>query len=99
MTVVTPWLAFAGISGEANKARSSWVCTSMNPGATILPDTSISRAPVDLATSPTAAMRSPTIATSARTRGLPVPSMTVPPRKIRARHAQLPLVIKIRSIG
>ena len=47
-TVVTPWLAFAAMSGDAKSARSSWVCTSINPGATILPETSTSREPVDL---------------------------------------------------
>ncbi len=57
------------MSGVANRARSSCVCTSIKPGATILPDTSSSRAPSALSTLPTATMRSPAIATSARRRG------------------------------
>ena len=71
ITVVTPWLAFAAMSGVASSARSSCVCTSIKPGATIMPATSISRAPAVLATSPIAAMRSPATATSARNRGPP----------------------------
>src|SRR5437867_2249405 len=72
------------MSGVANSARSSWVCTSIKPGATILPATSISRAPVTLATTPTAAMRSPVIAMSAGRRGRPLPSTTSPPRRIQS---------------
>src|SRR5206468_2424760 len=72
------------MSGEANSARSSCVCTSMNPGATIRPATSISRAPWVFGISPTAAMRSPATATSARKRAAPVPSITVPPRRIQS---------------
>src|SRR5215831_10545465 len=83
-TVVTPWLVLAPIAGVANSARSSWVCTSIKPGATILPATSISRALSAWATTPTAATRSPVMATSARRRGPPRPSITSPPRKIQS---------------
>src|ERR1700747_2910119 len=83
-TVVTPWLALAAISGVANSARSSWVCTSIKPGATILPETSISRAPVGRATSPTAVTRAPVMATSPRRRGPPRPSTTSPPRRTQS---------------
>src|SRR5271166_1502878 len=83
-TVVTPWLALAAIAGVANSARSSWVCTSIKPGATILPAASISRAPAARATTPTAATRSPVMATSARRRGPPRPSITSPPRRIQS---------------
>src|ERR1700693_635860 len=84
ITVVTPWLAFAAMSGEANSARSSCVCTSIKPGATIRPETSISRAPCAFDACPTAEIRSPATATSARKRGAPVPSITVPPRRIQS---------------
>ena len=83
-TVVTPWLALAAISGVANSARSSWVCTSIKPGATTIPDTSTSRAPCARSTAPIAAIRSPAIATSARNRTRPLPSITSPPRKIQS---------------
>ena len=46
ITVVTPWLALAAIAGVASSARSSWVCTSMKPGATQSPATSISCRPL-----------------------------------------------------
>ena len=78
ITVVTPWLAFAAMSGVANSARSSCVCTSIKPGATILPgDIDLARARRLGDASPTAAIRSPAIATSPRKRGPPVPSITV----------------------
>ena len=40
-TVVTPWLIFGSICGAASTIWSSCVCTSMKPGATILPLTSM----------------------------------------------------------
>ena len=40
-TVVTPWLTFIAMSGVFRRARSSWVWTSMKPGATTLPAASI----------------------------------------------------------
>ena len=40
-TVVTPWLIFGSICGAASTIWSSCVCTSMKPGATILPATSM----------------------------------------------------------
>ena len=51
-------------------------CTSMNPGATRRSRASIVRAAVAAASAPTAAMRSPVMPMSARSHGLPVPSMT-----------------------
>ena len=36
-TVVTPWLTFGAMSGDESIRRSSCVCASMKPGATILP--------------------------------------------------------------
>src|SRR3989454_10212833 len=52
----------------------------MNPGATTWPVASITRAASPPSPGPTTAMRSPSIATSARCPGAPVPAMTVPPR-------------------
>src|SRR3989441_513316 len=52
----------------------------MTPGATTWPVASITRAASPPSPGPTTAMRSPSIATSARCPGAPVPSMTVPPR-------------------
>ena len=79
-TVVTPWLAFIAMVGLSIRAVSSWVCTSMKPGATTLPAASISLSPFSEPGAPTAAMRSPLIATSAANSFLPVPSATWPLR-------------------
>jgi hypothetical protein len=54
--------------------------TLMNPGATASPRASITVAARAIGSSPTSATRSPTMATSARRPGAPVPSNTVPPR-------------------
>ena len=83
-TVVTPWLAFIAMPGFSISAVSSWVCTSMKPGATIRPAASNSLSPRNVPGSPTAAMRSLLIATSALRRGAPVPSMTTPLRRMRS---------------
>src|SRR5262249_28159471 len=64
--------------GLSIRAVSSWVCTSMKPGATTLPAASISLSPLSDPGSPTAAMRSPFKATSAANSFLPVPSATWP---------------------
>src|SRR3954454_15440819 len=56
---------------------------STQPGVTRSPPASIVRVAVPRA-SPTPPIRSPSIATSARRRGAPVPSTTVPPRMIRS---------------
>ena len=60
------------------------------------PVASMVRAACTPAKSPTAAMRSPETATSARWRAAPVPSITVPPMKrtsylLFRRHRRLPL--------
>jgi len=83
MTVVTPWLIFGSMCGSERTIWSSWVCTSMNPGATILPLASSTSAPPCARSAPTSTMRSPWMRTSAAKRGAPVPSMTVPPRRSR----------------
>src|SRR5215813_6505099 len=51
----------------------------MNPGVTIRPVASITREASPRSPRPTAAMRSPSTATSAATPGAPLPSITVPP--------------------
>src|SRR5215510_14374479 len=51
----------------------------MNPGVTISPVASITRDASPLSPRPTAAIRSPSTATSAATPGAPLPSITVPP--------------------
>ncbi len=86
-TVVTPWLIFGSMSGPSITARSSWVCTSMKPGATTRPATSMlsfARSAAMLPVGATAAMRSPRMATSAWMRGAPEPSITVPLRSRRS---------------
>src|SRR4030095_7375191 len=52
---------------------------SMKPGVTISPLASMTRVASPLRPEPTAAMRSPSTATSAATPGAPLPSTTVPP--------------------
>src|SRR4029450_10830643 len=52
---------------------------SMKPGVTISPLASMTRVASPLRPGPTAAMRSPSTATSAATPGAPLPSTTVPP--------------------
>jgi hypothetical protein len=87
ITVVTPWLTFGVIRGVLKTARSSWVCTSIKPGATTRPATSISwAASVSSFCSglEIAAIRPSAKATSASRAGAPVPSTTRPPRRIRS---------------
>ena len=99
-TVVTPWLTFGSMCGAERTIWSSWVCTSMNPGATIMPPASITRAPSAARFAPTATMRSPSMRTSALKRGAPVPSMTVPPRSSKAgESAPVPDLIASSSIA
>ena len=74
-TVVTPWLTFGAISGADSIRRSSCVCASMKPGATIFPPRRsrlLARAP---ASSPMRAIGPPDTATSAANRGARVPSI------------------------
>src|SRR5687767_14502304 len=53
---------------------------SMKPGVTVLPVASMTRAAWPSSDGATAAMRSPSTATSARRAGAPLPSTTEPPR-------------------
>ncbi len=61
----------------------------MNPGVTVLPVQSTVRAAARSARSPTAVMRSPLIATSARRAALPLPSITEPPLSFRSQSMRL----------
>src|SRR5207247_8958209 len=58
---------------------SEWLGVSTKPGHTNSPSASMVRSAASLDRWPTAAMRSPTMPTSARTHGLPVPSINLPP--------------------
>src|SRR5215831_14435151 len=80
ITVVTPWLILGRASGAESTIRSSWVCTSMNPGATTLPATSMTWAPSLASPGSIATIRPSSMRTSASNRSAPVPSITVPPR-------------------
>src|SRR5258708_7421487 len=60
---------------------------SMKPGATTRPRASISALPRP-GTTPTAAMRSPRMATSPATAGAPVPSTMEPPRSTRSQSSR-----------
>jgi hypothetical protein len=79
-TVVTPPRILKSISGRTTSAKSSWVCTSMKPGASARPAASSDTFACRPAPSPTDAIRSPLRATSARLGGAPVPSYSVAPR-------------------
>ena len=73
--VVTPPHSLKFMCGCRTAAKSSCVCTSMKPGASARPrPSSVSRALPP--TAPTAAIRSPSIATSAMSGGAPLPSYT-----------------------
>src|SRR5499427_2496713 len=78
-SVVTPCITLKGMVGSRSTAKSSWLCTSMKPGATAIPRASISVRPRSV-TTPTAEIRSAVSATSAGTPGAPLPSNTIPPR-------------------
>ena len=78
--VVTPWLTLGVRSGMERSARSSCVCASTKPGATMRSVASISRARPPSWTLPTATMRSAAMPTSARRRAAPVPSIRRPLR-------------------
>ncbi len=66
--------------GAESTIRSSCVCESMNPGATIRPLASMTTAPFVARFAPTAKWIAFDSLAAAK-RAAPVPSMTVPPRK------------------
>src|SRR5262245_22829665 len=80
ISVVTPCVSM--FSAVATASGDAWLWMLMNPGATNRSVASISAVAVEPARSPTRAMKPFTMATSARYRGRPVPSMTIPPRTI-----------------
>jgi hypothetical protein len=83
-SVVTPWRIVLCAVGFASSDQSLWLWGSTKPGQTMRPRASIvCRAPAP-SSSPTAAMRSPSTATSARVGGDPLPSTTSPPRISRS---------------
>src|SRR5260221_5198264 len=91
ITVVTPWLIFGVMPSADNRAPSSWVCASMNPGARILPPTSMSLAAAADRKLPMAAILPASTATSPAKRAAPVPSMMIPLRRMRSCFIVIPL--------
>src|SRR5215213_2268987 len=87
--VVTPWSRSGSTYGSQNTCGSVWQWVSMNPGVTKAPAASISVAPSADRSGPTSTISSPRTRTSARRAGLPVPSMTSPPR-IRISSSVMP---------
>src|SRR5688572_22555515 len=77
-SVVTPWRTLDSADGHLSYTRSECEWMSMNPGVTISPLASITRSASPVSPGPTAAMRSPSTATSAARAGAPLPSTTVP---------------------
>src|SRR5262245_28221361 len=82
--VVTPMRAKLSQPGSRAISLSTCACTSTKPGATTRPLASSTCVAVALARSPTAAMRSPRMPTSAARAAAPVPSTTWPPRISRS---------------
>jgi len=74
ITVVTPCDTLANIRGSRRTMASSWVCTSMKPGATVKPLTSQISSASNVKFSPMATMRSPCTHRSAGRAGAPLPS-------------------------
>src|SRR4051795_8701413 len=79
-SVVTPCSRSDAPVGSSCKVPHAWLSTLTKPGATVRPVTSMTVASTCCGTSPTATIRSPSTATSARRAGAPVPSTTAPPR-------------------
>src|SRR5204863_3075050 len=79
-----PWVILLAARLSTRTLYSDWPSMSMKPGATTRREASIRRAVEEDDRSPTAAIRLPTIPTSARNQGAPVPSTTRPPAKIRS---------------
>ena len=77
-------------------ASSSCACTSINPGATVRPVASISRA-ASPSIAPTAAMRPSRTATSARNASVPLPSITLPLRMWRSNSGMVARTVSSMS--
>ncbi len=76
ITVVTPWEILGSISGVSMTLVSSWVWTSMKPGARVRPSASMMFEAVQGGDGPREAMRPFAMATSAIWASQPVPSST-----------------------
>src|SRR5262245_57061981 len=75
-SVVTPCRIVDCAVGLVSSVKSLWLCGSTKPGQTTRPAASIVRSASAPSSSPTAAIREPSTATSPRNRGAPVPSTT-----------------------
>ena len=91
-SVVTPCSSVLSQYGFCSARRSEWEWQSIKPGLTACPAASISRAACACRRSPNATMRPPSMPTSARVHGLPVPSMTMPLRMSTSSIQILPSV-------
>ena len=89
-TDVTPWKHDDEANGSSVSCGSQCVCGSMKPGATTQPSAESARRAADGANRPIAAIFPSAIATSARRREAPVPSITSPSQTIRSYIARLP---------
>ena len=78
ISVVMPWVILLAARLSTSTLNSDWPSRSMKPGATTCPAASMRVAAVARDRLPIAAMRSPTMPTSARNHGAPVPSTTRP---------------------
>ena len=83
-SVVTPWRVLHSCNGFTSGCKSECVWKSMKPGVTKRPSALIVRLAPAPFNGPTATMRSPCTATSARCHGLPAPSINLPPVIIRS---------------
>src|SRR5688572_17752187 len=75
-TLVTPWLVLFAMS-PISSARSSWVCTSMKPGASARPRASTVSRALQFLRSPITRILSPVTARSPTIGGPPAPSNKV----------------------
>src|SRR5579871_3777454 len=96
ISVVTPWRTLLSAFGLIGRVKSEWVLMSMKPGATARPCASITRVALPATRGPTAAMRPSATARSPEMPGLPVPSISRPPR-IRMSYAMRSLVLERQS--
>ena len=96
-TLVTPWDTFIAMSGVASTALSSWVWSSMKPGATARPEASSVSSARQAVRSPIAAMRSPSTAMSPLRAGAPVPSIRRAPRISRWQRAMAAIYSRLSS--
>ena len=95
ISVVTPCISLKSMLVLIT-ASSSCACTSINPGATVRPVASISRA-ASPSIAPTAAMRPSRTATSARNASVPLPSITLPLRMWRSNSGMVARTVSSMS--